>query len=163
EVLGRLGGDEAPGLRLLRILDRPSGSPAVVVAVLLLEIAGLPLHFELRGKRDGGGIAHGGSSGPEEEQPPCARNPQAGRGAAVTRNCAAAGTKPIGFDVNLFAFTDDSIAAKMLALAAAHPNLTIKIATDWSSLAESGGRKVPFLEHAAAGDYAAACAVDGGD
>lgn len=81
---------------------------------------------------------------------------------AMDRTVAAAGDKPVEFDANVFAFTSDRIADEMLTLAKDHPNLSINVVTDWSSLAASGGRKGPFLERAVAGDYAGACNVEGG-
>jgi hypothetical protein len=81
---------------------------------------------------------------------------------AMDRNVAAAAGRPVDFDVNLFAFTEPTIADHMLALAKANPNLHIQLVTDWSTLSDSAGHRPPYLERAATGDYAGACAVVGG-
>src|SRR5687767_458851 len=77
--------------------------------------------------------------------------------AAMERNVAAANGKPVEFRVNIFAFTDESIADKMLELAKNNPNLKIDMVTDWSMLSASGSHRPPYLEDAARGDYQSAC------
>ncbi len=81
---------------------------------------------------------------------------------AMERNVAAANGKPVEFRVNIFAFTEESIADKMLELAKANPNLKIEMVTDWSMLSTSGSHRAPYLEAAAAGDYQDACDGIGG-
>lgn len=60
--------------------------------------------------------------------------------ASLERGIAAAAGKPVEFRVNIFSFTEQSIADKMLELAAAHPNLSISIVTDFSQLSAQGGQ-----------------------
>lgn len=77
--------------------------------------------------------------------------------ASFERNIAAADGKPVDVYVNIFAFTERSIAQKMLETAKANPNVTIKMVTDWSMLSASGSHMAPYLEMAAAGRYDDAC------
>lgn len=81
---------------------------------------------------------------------------------AMEKNVAAANGKPVEFRVNIFAFTEESIADKMLELAKNNPNLQIDMVTDWSMLSTSGRHRAPYLEAAASGDYQSACDGIGG-
>lgn len=77
--------------------------------------------------------------------------------AAFDRNVSAAEGRQADIYVNIFAFTERSIAAKMLETARDNPNITIKMVTDWSMLSASGSHMAPYLEMAAAGKYTDAC------
>jgi len=77
--------------------------------------------------------------------------------AAFDRNVEAAAGRPTDIYVNIFAFTERTIAEKMLLTARDNPNVTIKMVTDWSMLSASGSHMAPYLEMAAAGKYTDAC------
>ncbi len=68
--------------------------------------------------------------------------------ASMDRGVAAAAGRPVEFRVNIFSFTEKSIADRMIALAQANPNLTIDIVTDFSQLSAQGGQ-ARLLEAAA--------------
>lgn len=76
---------------------------------------------------------------------------------AFDRNVEAAAGRPADVYVNIFAFTEASIAEKMLLTAKENPNVTVKMVTDWSMLSASGRHMAPYLEMAAAGKYDDAC------
>ncbi len=58
---------------------------------------------------------------------------------------ARANGKPADLNVLLFAFTDKVLADGLADRCRNNPNLTVRVLTDWSDLASSGGRQAPRL------------------
>jgi PLD-like domain/Helix-hairpin-helix motif len=64
---------------------------------------------------------------------------------AIDQSLAKANGKPVDINMMLFAFTDRELADALEARARSNPNLTIRVLTDWSMLADSGDRQPPRL------------------
>lgn len=58
---------------------------------------------------------------------------------------AKAKGKKVDINMMMFAFTDTVMADQIMEMAAANPNVTFRLLTDWSQLATSGGRQAPRL------------------
>ena len=53
--------------------------------------------------------------------------------------------KQVDINLMLFAFTDKVMADEIVSIAAANPNVTFRLLTDWSQMASSGGRQASRL------------------
>lgn len=69
---------------------------------------------------------------------------------AIDDTIAKANGKPVDINLMMFAFTDDVLGDALIARCRANPNVTVRLLTDWSGLADAGGREGPRLAKLAA-------------
>jgi competence ComEA-like helix-hairpin-helix protein len=69
---------------------------------------------------------------------------------AIDDTISKANGKPVDVNLMMFAFTDDVLGDALIARCRANPNVTVRLLTDWSGLADSGGREGPRLARLAA-------------
>lgn len=69
---------------------------------------------------------------------------------AIDQTIAKAAGKPVDINLLMFAFTDDVLADALAARCRSNANVTVRVLTDWSGLADSGDRQGPKLARLAA-------------
>lgn len=69
---------------------------------------------------------------------------------AIDDTIAKAAGRPVDINLMMFAFTDDVLGDALIARCRANPNVTVRLLTDWSGLADAGGREGPRLAKLAA-------------